>query len=498
MKMNVRRPRVSFSGGAWLGSFCLAAIAMGCSAVDPGLLGDVLNGHGDGHSGGHHGGGHPPDGGPTATACSGFISSDDLYQEIAFDLASSDADDQPFIRYISLANDANARGCGEVLNLQRAALSKLVNSVSTDPRVSQPIAIDSDQTLYRIDIRDYGWDQAVTVGDINFSDGWEAIIATSPYAVPFVGDDAEDAVADSETTVPVLFGNAFVAAVSTAPLYYGLLAIPEDLDSFIRDDLGIDVAADRTDHRVVRAGLGGSGLGRDEFLAERFQIEVRSGYLWQIFSEVDGATALVDDPLGTPPAEERELLFTLPNGLLGHALADANGNRIDESNELLDTNENDFRGKVARSYFRLRPQGMTFTDELRQAVLDNPGDYSPEELAGVLDIYPDANGLDAILAGDRAVFAGALANAGGDIDAAPEPIGQTFAEFDRDVTAATAAGDLYVTPEELVNNLVLLDPELNVLRTGFVDRDDFTALYLNSLCILSIVNDNQPDPGVCD
>jgi hypothetical protein len=498
MNMDVRRRRVSLSGGAWLGSFCLAAIAMGCSAVDPGLLGDVLNGHGDGHPGGHHGGGHPPDGGPTATPCTGFLSSDEMYREIDVDLANLDADDQPFTRYVSLANEANARGCGGGLDLQRAALSKLVNSVSTSPLVSLPVAIDVDLTLYRLDIRDYGWDRAVTVGGNSFSDGWEAIIASSPYAVPFVGDDADDAVVDSETTVPVLLGNAFVAAVSTAPLYYGLLGIPEDLDSFIREDLLIDVAGDRADHSVVRAGLGGSGLGRNEFLAERFQLGARAGYLWQIFNDLDGADALIDDPLGTPPAQERELLFTLPNGLLGHAVADTNGNRIDESDELLDTNENDFRGKVARSYFRLRPRGMSVTDELRQVVLDNPGDYSPEEVAGVLATYPDANGLSSILADDRAVFAAALARAGVDIDAAPEPIGQTFAEFDRDVTAATAAGDLFVTTEDLVNNLDLLDPALGVLADGFIDRDDFTALYLQSLCILGVVNENMPDPAVCE
>jgi len=52
-----------------------------------------------------------------------------------------------------------------------------------------------------------------------FSDGWEAIIASSVYAVPFVGDEADDAVADSGTTVPLLFGDAFVAEVAKAPLY---------------------------------------------------------------------------------------------------------------------------------------------------------------------------------------------------------------------------------------------------------------------------------------
>jgi hypothetical protein len=499
MKMDIRRRCVSQAGLATLGGVCFTALVMGCSALDRGVIGDVLDGHGNGHPAGHGGhGGPPPESGPPATSCGGLLTSDEVLQEIAFDLASADAADRPFLRYVSLANEANARGCGDVLNVQRAALNKLVNSLSLSTTLSAPLPVDVNLTLYRLDLRDYDWDRTISVGNVDFSDGWEALIASSPYAVEFAGDDADDAKADAQTTVPVLFADAFVAAASTAPLYYGLLGIPDNLDDFLLDDLGIDVAADRADHELVRAGLEGTGFAAAEFLAERFDIEVRAGYVWQIFSDFDGAAALIDDPLGTPPAEERELAFTLPNGLLGHALADANGTRIDASDLLLDTNEVDFRAKVARSYFRLRPQGVAVTDALRQLVLDNPGDYSPEEVAAVLDIYPDAGELNAVLASDRAIFAASLADVGVDIDAQPEPIGQTFASFDADVTLATAAADLYLTPEELRENLSVLDPALGVLDGGAVDRDDFTTLYVNSLCVLGVINENQVSPELCD
>jgi hypothetical protein len=36
-----------------------------------------------------------------------------------------------------------------------------------------------------------------------------------------------------------------------------------------------------------------------------------------------------------------------------------------------------------------------------------------------------------------------------------------------------------------------------VLGNGVLDRDDFTQFYIDSLCILSAVNENTPDPVLC-
>jgi hypothetical protein len=492
LRRSVPRVRSSVRGALCSGA-CLV-LAAGCAGLDPDVVGDVLGGHG--HSGhGHSGPGTPPP--PPATSC-GFHSSDDVYALIAADLAQRDADDTAFTRYLTLANEANANGCGAALDGSRAALNKLVNSLSLDASVTQLLPIDADLTTYRLDLRDYAWDRSVEVNGIGFADAWEAIVASSPYAIPYVGDDADDAVADSGTTVPVLFGNAFVAAATEASTYYGVLGIPGNVDDFLLDDLGIDVEQNRVDQEIVRAGLGGTGQGISEFLVERHEIEVRAGYVYEIFSGEAGAADLVNDPLGTPASEEREIVFTLPNGLLGHILANGDGELIDESNQLLDTNENNFRAKVARSYFGLRADGVTATDGIRAFTIANAADFSDEEVAAILAVYPSTSDLESVLLADRAVFAGALASVGIDIDDQPEPIRNAFAEFDRDVVLATAAGDLYVTAEELESNLDVLDPALSVLDGGSMDRDDFTALYLFNICVLSVVNENQPDPAVCD
>ena len=490
LRRSVPRIDVGMRGALFTGA-CLV-MAAGCAGVDPDVIHDVLDGAG--HSGhGHPGPGTPPP--PPASSC--FISSDEVFQQIAADLARLDADDQPFTRYLTLANEANVVGCGAVLDPSRTALNKLVNSLSLEPTVNQLVPVDADLTLYRLDLRDYTWDRQVEVDGIQFADAWEAIVASSAYAIPYVGDDADDTVADSETTVPVLFGSAFVAAASAASVYYGVLDIPENVDDFLLDDLAIDVEQNRADQAVVRAGLGGTGQGFAEFLVERHEIEVRAGYVWQIFSDADGAAALEADPLATPPSEEREIVFTLPNGLLGHVLADADGQRIDESDLILDTNENDFRAKIARSFMRLRGQGVSATDEIRQLVLDNPDDFAGD-VQEILALYPGADDLEDILASDRARFEQALAQAGIDIDTVPEPVSNAFANFDRDVVLSTAAGDLYVTADDLKDNLILLDPAMGVLQSGSMDRDDFTEFYVFNLCVLGVVNENQPDPALCD
>lgn len=488
---------------AWLGTACSAQSPDGVEELQQGLRSGESRGsqasHRShrGHRGGHgHGRGHGHSGGPQTppVSCNAVIDQDSLYQTINADLAGLDVEDQPFARYLSLADLSNA--CTGSLDADRAALSKLINSLSLSATLTQPVAVDADETLYRIDLRDYDWDRQIEVGGKRFDDAWEALIASSAYALPFVGDDADDAVSDTGTTVPVLFGSAFVAAAASAPLYYALLGVSADLDDQLSNELGIDVAADRADGETVRAGFVADGQdGETQFLAERFDLEVRAGVAWQI-SEFGGD--LFEDPLGNASGE-RELVFTLPNGLQGHIVADANGRVRNDSNVVIDLEAANLRARVADSYFRLRAQGVEVQDEVRPFVLANPGDFDQAERNAILAVYPAADDLEALLDADRSNFlAASLSRLGQDIDDAPEPVSQTFANFSAEVDLATAAGELMVTTDELLQNLALLDPALGVLDGGSIDRADFTQLYASSVCTFTVVLENQVDPAVCD
>lgn len=495
MTLDVRRAKCRGLERGLVGA-CVAALMLGCAGVDRELLEDWFDGRGHGHPGGGHGQGGNGGGAGGSPGDCGFISSDQVWRSVAADLRALDAEDQPFARYLTLANEFNAGTCGAALDPSRAALEKLVNSVSTSTTLSRLVAVEANLTLYRLDLRDYDWDRSVEVGGASFSDAWEAIVGSSPYAVPFVGADADDVNTRTGASVAVLLGDAFVAAAATAPLYYALLDIPEDVDGFVQDDLGIDVEQNRIDEEAVRAGLGGTGISASEFLVERHDLAARTGVLWQIFSDEGGAEALLDDPLSTPPSEERELTFTLPNGLLAHVLAGEDGQRSDDSALTLDTGESNFRATIARSYTKFRAQGVTPIDQLLELVLADPDRFELDELEQIRSVYPSAAELALIARSDFEQTALALANLGID-PGVPDPIDAAFLAFERDVDAARAAAALYVSTDDLLTNLILLDPALSVLDGGRIDRQDFDQVYAESLCILSVVNDNTVALDAC-
>ncbi|MEY4549105.1 MAG: hypothetical protein RL685_5300, partial [Pseudomonadota bacterium] len=82
--------------------------------------------------------------------------------------------------------------------------------------------------------------------------------------------------------------------------------------------------------------------------------------------------------------------------------------------------------------------------------------------------------------------------------AGSDPVATVFLRFEDDLELAPAAGDLGVSTAELEDSLNLLDPVLSVLRRGTLDRDDFTALFVASLCELSSTLENQPDAAACE
>lgn len=488
MKLTQHRIRQFEGARKLIGSgVCAALLATGCSPESKDLLQafiDSLAGHGSG------GGPNDP---PPASGCE-VSDFDNLFELLNQDLSGLDTDDRVFTRYLSLANRANAAGCGSQLDTDRAAMTKLLNSLSTAPTVQEPLAVDAELTLYRIDLRDYDWDRPIEVSGTTFSDAWEAVAASNTYAVPFVGDDADDAVADTGTTVPVMFSDSLLAASAVGDLYYALVDVPEDLDAFIANDLGVDVA----DDLVIRVGFSGENIGVSghAFLAERRDLQVRAGYLWQISDFGGGPNGLFQDPFGDPEGD-RELIFTLPNGMLGFALATADGERLNDSDLLLDFSQSNFAYSIAVSAFSKYAGGVEVVDEVREFALANLN-LSRAEKARLRELYPNAGQLASIVSRDRESYQDALARAKLDIGD-PEPVSATFSTFDADVDLATAAGDLLVSPEFLQQNLRELDPAVQVLGDGrTLDRGDWTDRYVRSLCTFTIVLENAPESATCD
>jgi mono/diheme cytochrome c family protein len=433
---------------------------------------------------------------------------DRLYREVARDLQGLDEDDRLTARYITLTNRYTAGVCADTtLDQDRQALSKLVNMLSTDTTITPPEPVDSEETIYRIDIEDYGFDAPVDVVDadgniVSFVDKWEAIAANNQYAVPFVGQDVDDAVEDTGTAFPVMLADSMLDAASIGNLYYALIGVDvnQTLDDFIINELQIDVNQNLIDEEQVRAGTTKSRISRQDRVVQRDEIEIRQGVLWQSFDfQDDQNESIFESPFDFAEGGT-EAIFTLPNGLFGFIIADENGAIVEDSDILLDTNQNNFRAVTSVSCSNCHAQGLIpVVDEVREIALANAitSGLNADEVEQLRNVYPTAAEFARIVEGDsRSFYQNALSSARVPTEGV-DPMSAVFFRFDQDMRLEDAAGDLGLTTDQLERDLNVLNPALQVLEDGSVDRDDFTQFYVDSLCRLLVVNENQPDPDLC-
>jgi mono/diheme cytochrome c family protein len=433
---------------------------------------------------------------------------DDLYTDVANDLRAQDVRDRPFMRYISLANRVGAGVCANTtLDLDRQALAKMINSLSIDSSVRKPYVVNSKQTLYRIDLRDIAWNRSISVDGTAFDDVWEAIIVANTYAVPFEGDQADDARADSETEVPVMFLDSMLDSAMIGDLYYAIIGVDvnQSIDTFVSGTLGINVEDDLANEDLVRAGTTKSIISRQDRLIEGHEINVRAGVFYQSFDFEDVQNeSIFQNPFGFNEGG-REAIFTLPNGMLGYLIADANGALVEDSDILLDSSQSNYRAVTSVSCASCHAGGLIpVIDEVREVVRQNArvliadGTLNQEQLDQLEAVYlkPEAF-ASRVKEESEQFYLSALRRADLPVNGV-EPVSTTFLRFDVDMTLKDASGDLGLSDAELARELNLLDPALGVLDGGKIDRDDFTALYVTSLCTLSAVNRNRPQQAVCD
>ena len=191
-----------------------------------------------------------PDSQP-AEAKRGFLSNAEMVKRIAADLEGVAERDRRFTRYFTLAHLYNAGLSGDEMQSYRHGLSKLVNSLSWGRRVVVPKVIDPAGTVFRIDLRDYQWNEKV----------WDAVLAVNPYGVAATTEEAKRAADLSRCPLPYVRGDWFVAAASRPPLYHEVLQLPkteQELEKLLR----VDVAEDIRSERVARAGFNSSGVSR--------------------------------------------------------------------------------------------------------------------------------------------------------------------------------------------------------------------------------------------
>jgi tetratricopeptide (TPR) repeat protein len=415
-----------------------------------------------------------------ATARRAFLSAADVVTAIRDDLAGRVQErDRRFTRYFTLTHLYNAGLSEDELQSYRHGLSKLVNSLSWGRRVVVPQAIDPARTVFRIDLRDYQWNEKV----------WDAILAVNPYGVSPATDAARECAALTECRLPFVRGDWFTAHAARPPLYHDVLQLPateQELEKMLR----VDVAEDIRQERVARAGFNSSGVSRNNRLIERH--EAGSVTYWKSydFASNTGRQNLFAHPLGPGDDEGSyrhdggEIIFNLPNGLQGYMLATGAGKRIDKGPTTIvsDPRRPDRAVENGLSCMSCHAKGLIEkSDQVRDHILKNAAAFTQADVDTVLALYPPRDRFMELVRGDARRFQEAVAATGAPLSAT-EPVAALALRFEAELDLPLAAAEAGVTPAELLKALdrsALLAKELGSLRVegGTVQRQVYVDAF---------------------
>ena len=405
-----------------------------------------------------------------------FITTDAMLEVIHTHLTSLTTFDRAFARYFTLTHLYNAGATNDNLRAYRNALSKLINSLSWGPRVRNPQPINSEETIFYIDLRHYEWDRE--------NNPWYKIEQAYPYSIPLKSGTYTALCQKTKCELPFVRADWFIATASLPPLYYDILDLPKT-DLELEAQLGVNVAANIKNApgvRVWRAGFNESGVSNNNRVVERH--EYRYGMYWKTY---DFAGNVGQQNIFTHPLAFKhdggEIIFNLPNGLQAYYLSTASGARLDAAPISIVSNAG-ARDPVVHnglSCMGCHTEGMkTFEDQVRPAIEQvRAPPYNKEQ---VLRLYAKRSEMESLVRADTERYKRAIEAAGG-VFGGSEPIQQLVKQFKGPINVAHAAAEVGLEQNEFVakirENSTLQDIGLMVLGVpkGSVKRDAWTAQF---------------------
>lgn len=360
-----------------------------------------------------------------------FLTEAALLALIRNDLLQANDRSRPFLRYFSLAHLYNAGIREEELDTDRAALSKLVNSLSWHREITPLAPIDPARTVLRVDLRDYNWTAST----------WNLLLAVYPYGIRTADSGVIDQL--SGAPLPYLRADWFVANASIPPLYHDILGLPKTVRE-LEQVLGVDTVRDLQEEKnVVRAGLRSSAVSQNNRVLER-HVSPHGAY-WKSFdfrSNLDDQN-IFRDPLRLNAAGG-EIIFNLPNGLQAYLLINAFGQRIDEAPISIVSDRNNPDDPVirnGRSCISCHYAGIqSFKDEVRPVVRGLS--FASFDRQRVLALYPAQDTLDGAIERDRNRFEQAVKEIGApSVSAQSEPINALSRRFLSEMSVNLAAAE---------------------------------------------------------
>ena len=385
----------------------------------------------------------------------------------------------------------------ETLRAAEVALSKLVNSLSWGFTIIKPEPIDAQKTIFYIDLRDYEWDRR---------EAWTQIAGAYPYRIDF--DATTHASLQrklvglqqlTESEVPFVQADWFLATASLPPLYHDILGLPET-EGELERELGIDVARNlqrAPGISVWRAGTNDSGVSNHNRVVERHTF--RYGAYWKShdFAGSSGRQNIFTHPLSFV-RDGGEVIFNLPNGLQAYYIADGQGNRIDVAPIEIVSNPaaKDPAVRNGLSCIGCHTEGMkTFEDSVRAAIeaAGHPG-FNKDH---ALRLYVDQAVMDVLVQEDTERYEVALAKTGG-VSGGIEPV-HLFHEAFHEALDASSAAAVIGMKESTFLSKIRQEPSLQnlgltgLLSGGNVKRDVWESNF--SELVACVYGDECVNPG---
>ncbi len=410
-----------------------------------------------------------------------FVSTEKIISMIEADAKAAKEIDRPSLRYFTLTHLYNAKAPEEEIGAFRTAFSKLINSLSWEPNIITPKAIDPEKTIVRIDLRAFGWSDET----------WRSITDNYPYALTYSGAAYQRLSSTLSCETPFIRADWFIAHASQSPLYEKILGFGDRTNALQRlekDRLKIDTERNLTNApgvRVWRSGFIESGVSENNRIVERHRSPY--GAYWKSF---DFAGNIGFRDITRYPRSFRhdggEIIFNLPNGLQAYLLVDKFGNRLDKAPINIVNDASGLFPEIRNgiSCMGCHSEGMIHFDskagQLRNSIMTRG--HAEEIFQDLLALYVDAPTITEFVIEDEERFITAVAKTGA-VAGGREPIIRLVGRYGRSLDIEHAAAEFGITSKSLVeainSNPILKDSSLRLLllTNGTIKRDLFESLF---------------------
>lgn len=394
------------------------------------------------------------------------------------------------MRYFSLHARSGIDVDSAALETMRKGFAKVINSLSTAPRVIKPRALDADKVVYAVSLTDFGIDPTKFDAVVKKYNPFCQVPLDPQSNQPFEANH-RFIKGELNTDCYVIRMDWFVATATLPKPYQDFMSHPSNREQ-LDQRLGINLLDNIRNKRVYRSGFKNSGVSSQNRIIERHtQGNGQAYWISYDFANNEGDENFFEKPLGPVGIGDDniafkhdggEVIYQLPNGLFGYYLADAAGTSIDKGpTQIVQQNgaPEQFVSSIVNGQSCMSCHGgglINRDDQVRKFANAEVGRFSAEELEKINDLFVDKDVMKSAIDKDNQPYFAALREIGIDPSAA-DPVNESYRLYNRRLTRDAVLAELSLKNEVLTQILQL--PPLSSLwfslgeTAGFVRRDDF-------------------------